>query len=90
MWILSQSGGPWTAPDRGSTGGYRRDRRVHPEPDGRSAPRRPVAVTGIGGEAGSTRFYAINVPAGATQLTVVMSGGTANLRRDDPAPETGQ
>jgi large repetitive protein len=37
-----------------------------------------VAVTGIGGEAGSTRTYAINVPAGASQLTVVMSGGTGD------------
>jgi hypothetical protein len=37
-----------------------------------------VAVTGIGGEAGSERHYAIEVPTGATQLTVVMSGGTGD------------
>jgi large repetitive protein len=37
-----------------------------------------VAVTGIGGEAGSTRYYAVHVPTGATQLTVVMSGGTGD------------
>ena len=37
-----------------------------------------VAVTGIAAEAGSTRSYAINVPAGATQLTVAMSGGTGD------------
>jgi hypothetical protein len=37
-----------------------------------------VTVTGIGGEAGSERYYAIEVPAGATQLTVVMSGGTGD------------
>jgi large repetitive protein len=45
-----------------------------------------VAVMGIGGEAGSVRYYAIQVPAGATQLTVGTSGGTGDvdlyIRRD--------
>jgi hypothetical protein len=38
-----------------------------------------VPVTEIGGEAGSTRYYAIDVPTGATQLTVVISGGTGDV-----------
>ncbi len=38
-----------------------------------------VEVTGIGGEAGSTRYYAIEVPTGATQLTVATSGGTGDV-----------
>lgn len=38
-----------------------------------------VAVTGIDGEAGSTRYYAIEVPTGATQLTVGTSGGTGDV-----------
>jgi large repetitive protein len=37
-----------------------------------------VAVTGLGGAAGSIRYFAIEVPAGATQLTVAMSGGTGD------------
>jgi hypothetical protein len=38
-----------------------------------------VAVTGIGGEAGSTRYYAIDVPTGATELTIATSGGTGDV-----------
>jgi hypothetical protein len=38
-----------------------------------------VAVTGIGGEEGSLRYYAIEVPTGATQLTVSTSGGTGDV-----------
>jgi large repetitive protein len=38
-----------------------------------------VAVTGIAGEAGSTRYYAIEVPPGTTQLTVAISGGTGDV-----------
>ena len=38
-----------------------------------------VAVTGIGGEAGSIRYFAIEVPEGATQLTVATSGGTGDV-----------
>ena len=37
-----------------------------------------VALVGIGGEAGSVRYYAIRVPAGATRLTVAISGGTGD------------
>jgi hypothetical protein len=37
-----------------------------------------VTVTGIGGVAGSERFFALEVPTGATELTVVMSGGTGD------------
>jgi hypothetical protein len=38
-----------------------------------------IAVTEIGGEAGSNRYYAIEVPTGATQLTVATSGGTGDV-----------
>jgi large repetitive protein len=38
-----------------------------------------VAVTGIGGEAGSVRYYAIAVPTGAGQLTIATSGGTGDV-----------
>jgi hypothetical protein len=38
-----------------------------------------VAVTEIGGDAGSIRYYAIRVPSGATQLTVATSGGTGDV-----------
>jgi large repetitive protein len=38
-----------------------------------------VAVTDIGGAVGSARYYAIEVPAGATQLTVATSGGTGDV-----------
>jgi hypothetical protein len=38
-----------------------------------------VAVIGIGGETGSSRYYAIEVPTGATQLTVAMAGGTGDV-----------
>jgi large repetitive protein len=38
-----------------------------------------VAVTGIGGDAGSTRYYAVEVPTGATQLTIATSGGTGDV-----------
>jgi hypothetical protein len=38
-----------------------------------------VAVTGIDGDAGSSRYYAIEVPTGATQLTVATSGGTGDV-----------
>jgi hypothetical protein len=37
-----------------------------------------VPVTGIEGAAGSVRYYSIEVPSGATQLTVTMSGGTGD------------
>jgi large repetitive protein len=37
-----------------------------------------IAVTNISGEAGSTRYYAIEVPTGATRLTIAMSGGTGD------------
>lgn len=46
-----------------------------------------VAVTGIGGGEGSIRYFAIEVPAGTTRLTVATSGGTGDvdlyLRRGD-------
>lgn len=38
-----------------------------------------AAVTGIGGDAGSVRYYAIEVPTGATELTVTTSGGTGDV-----------
>jgi hypothetical protein len=38
-----------------------------------------VPVTGIGGAAGSMRFYAIQVPAGAARLTVSVAGGTGDV-----------
>jgi len=38
-----------------------------------------VAVTGITGAAGGVRYYAIQVPPGATRLTVAMSGGTGDM-----------
>jgi hypothetical protein len=38
-----------------------------------------VAVTGIDGEAGSIRYYVIEVPTGATQLTIATSGGTGDV-----------
>lgn len=37
-----------------------------------------VAVTGISGATGSVRYYAIQVPTGATQLTISISGGTGD------------
>lgn len=37
-----------------------------------------VPVTGLRGEAGSVRYYGIDVPAGAAQLTVSISGGTGD------------
>lgn len=37
-----------------------------------------VAVTGIAGDAESVRYYRIDVPTGATQLTVALSGGTGD------------
>lgn len=37
-----------------------------------------VALSSIVDEAGSARYYAIEVPTGATQLTVVISGGTGD------------
>jgi large repetitive protein len=38
-----------------------------------------IAATGISGEQGSTRYYAIEVPTGATHLTVATSGGTGDV-----------
>ncbi|HSJ24099.1 MAG TPA: putative Ig domain-containing protein [Longimicrobiales bacterium] len=38
-----------------------------------------VAITGIGGAAGSNRYYSIVVPAGTTQLTFATSGGTGDV-----------
>ena len=38
-----------------------------------------VAVTGISGAAESVRYYGIDVPEGATQLTVSTSGGTGDV-----------
>jgi hypothetical protein len=38
-----------------------------------------VPVTGISGEAGSMRFYAIQVPAGAARLIVSVAGGTGDV-----------
>jgi len=49
-----------------------------------------IAVTGIADEAGSTRYYAIEVPEGATQLTVAISGGTGDVDlyiRQDALPQ---
>jgi hypothetical protein len=37
-----------------------------------------VSVTGITGEAGSSRYYVIQVPAGATRLIVSISGGSGD------------
>lgn len=37
-----------------------------------------VPVTGLSGSTGSSTFYTINVPAGATDLTVNLSGGTGD------------
>jgi len=36
-------------------------------------------VTGIGGEAGQVRYYSIELPTGASQLTVTISGGTGDV-----------
>jgi hypothetical protein len=36
-------------------------------------------VTGIEGEAGQVRYYSIEVPTGASQLTVAISGGTGDV-----------
>ena len=38
-----------------------------------------VAKTGLGGAAGSARFFYIDVPAGTSQLVVQTSGGTGNV-----------
>jgi large repetitive protein len=38
-----------------------------------------VAVTGIAGETGSVRYYAIEVPTGAARLTIATSGGTGDV-----------
>lgn len=38
-----------------------------------------VPVTGVAGGAGSVRYYSIDVPAGATGLTVSISGGTGDV-----------
>jgi len=50
-----------------------------------------VPVAGIEGEAGSERYYGIEVPPGTSQLTVTISGGTGDVdpyvrRGDLPAP----
>lgn len=37
-----------------------------------------VVVTGLAGDAGSVRYYGIEVPSGATRLTVSISGGTGD------------
>ncbi len=37
-----------------------------------------VAVTGLSGAAGSARYWTIEVPAGATNLNIAMSGGTGD------------
>lgn len=36
-------------------------------------------VAGLGGDAGSVRYYGIEVPAGAARLTVAISGGTGDV-----------
>lgn len=36
-------------------------------------------ATGMGGEAGGVRYFGIEVPAGATKLTVTASGGTGDV-----------
>lgn len=38
-----------------------------------------VAVGGLEGEAASVRYFSIDVPTGATKLTVVISGGTGDV-----------
>lgn len=38
-----------------------------------------VAVTGLAGAAGSVRYWVIDVPTGATQLTISTSGGTGDV-----------
>jgi large repetitive protein len=41
--------------------------------------RNGVPVIGIEGDAGQVRYYSIEVPAGASQLTVAISGGTGDV-----------
>jgi hypothetical protein len=38
-----------------------------------------VAVPGIGGAAGSEKFYKIDVPAGQAKLEIMTSGGTGDV-----------
>jgi len=38
-----------------------------------------VPVTGIEGDAGQVRYYSIEVPAGTSQLTVTISGGSGDV-----------
>lgn len=38
-----------------------------------------VAATGVAGDAGSVRYYGIEVPEGATRLTVAISDGTGDV-----------
>ena len=38
-----------------------------------------VPVTGLTGDAGSVRYYSIDVPIGATRLTISISGGTGDV-----------
>jgi hypothetical protein len=49
-----------------------------------------VPVTGLAGEAGSVRYYGIDVPTGTTQLTFSISGGTGDVDlyvRHDALPQ---
>ncbi|MEX2530593.1 MAG: hypothetical protein WD960_07460 [Gemmatimonadota bacterium] len=40
-----------------------------------------TALSGLSGEAGSTRYYVLEVPSGATQLVISIAGGTGDATR---------
>lgn len=49
-----------------------------------------VPITGLAGEAGSVRYYTIDVPPGTTQLSISISGGTGDVDlyvRHDALPQ---
>ncbi|PJK00648.1 peptidase S8 [Lysobacteraceae bacterium NML91-0213] len=49
-----------------------------PEPPGGGTLQNGVPVTGVAGGAGSTQYWTITVPAGATNLNIAMSGGSGD------------
>lgn len=50
-----------------------------PDPDpGTGQLANGVPVTGLSGAAGSTRYWTVNVPAGATNLSITTAGGTGD------------
>ncbi|QCO68251.1 peptidase S8 [Luteimonas yindakuii] len=49
-----------------------------PDPPGGGALQNGVPVTGVAGAAGSSQYWTITVPAGATNLNIAMSGGSGD------------